>query len=99
MLTRALVNLDADVANVGRKRFTNEFFDLGEADVDVVLTGFGLGCWREQRFGERRCLLETGLEFDAANRAARLVVTPARADQLAADDRLDGQRLEALHDE
>ena len=60
-----------------------------EVDVLVVLAVLGLGRRREDRLGQPVALAQPGRQRDAADRAARLVLLPAGAGEVAADDDLD----------
>ena len=64
-----------------------------------MFAGLGLARRREDRPWQPRRLLEPGRELDAAGLSARLVVAPARTDQVAAYDRLDRQRSEPAYDQ
>ena len=64
----------------------------------VVIADVGFRGRRENRFRQLLGLFKTGRQFDAANGPAGLVILPAGADQVAAHDRFDRQRLEPLDD-
>ncbi len=68
--------------------------DRIEADVLVVVAYGGLGRGREDRLRQLLRLLQAGGQGDAAQRAGRPVILPARTDQVAACDRLHRHRLQ-----
>src|SRR5215211_1594536 len=67
-----------------------------EVDVLVVVANLGLGRRREDRLGQLLRLLEPVRQLDPADGAARLVVLPARARDVAAHDALDRHHLQPL---
>ena len=69
---------------------------LLEGNVLVVIALFGLGRRGEDRFGQTGGELQSGRQFDAADRTGLLVILPPGTDQVAAHHGLDGQRLQAF---
>ena len=76
-------------AGFGHDFGADGFSGIVEGDRHIV-TGVGFGGGGEEGFGELLALLEAGREFEAADGAGLLVVFPARAGDVAADDELDG---------
>ena len=91
---RLAVQRQRNCAHARRTVHTDALLDLREADVLVVPTELGLFRRREDRLRQLLGLAETLRQRDAADRTASLVVLPPRADQVAAHDRLDRERLQ-----
>ncbi len=70
-------------------------FDLAEGDVLVVAAGVDLGGGGEDGLGEAIGFEEAGGYREAADFTGGLVVLPAGAGDIAADDALDGKHLSA----
>ena len=67
-----------------------------EADIFIVVACRRLGAGREDGFRQLLGLAQAGGQSDAADGAGGLVILPARADDVAAGDGFDRQRLELL---
>src|SRR5690606_3174924 len=74
-----------------------EVLGLGDRDVFVVLAGRGFRARRENRLVQLLRELEATRQSDARDLARFTVILPARADQVAAYDGFDRQRLEVVH--
>ena len=101
MLAACLRSLFVDVEGEGAQVFCVASADgvdhLLEGDVFVVADGV-LGCGGEDRLGEAVGLAQACGELDAADGSGLLVILPAGAGEIAADDALDGEHLGAFDD-
>ena len=91
------VGLQRALAQLVRPDRADEFDDIVERDVFVVLPQFGFGGRGEQRLGELAGLGQPGRQHDTADLAGLLIVDEARAGQVAASHCLHRQHLELLH--
>ncbi len=72
----------------------------GSVEVDrLVVADVGLRAGREDRLGQLLGLAQPLGQRDPGDGAGGLVVLPARAGDVAAHDALDGEHLQALHDQ
>src|SRR3546814_20341501 len=91
---RLRIDRQRRVADLLRQIGADALLDFDVADVLVVLANRRLVGRREDRLRQLVGHLQTGRQRDAADRAGLLVVLPAAADQVAAHDRFERQRLE-----
>jgi hypothetical protein len=92
-----LVDRDREAAQLLQQRaVADDLRGAVEVHVLVVVADLRLRGGREDRVGKLLRLLETLRQLDPADLAARLVVLPARAGDVAAHDALDRHHLEPL---
>ncbi len=71
---------------------------LGGGDVLIVIAELGLRRRREERRRQPRAPLQPARQDVPTHRARRLVIRPARACDVPADDRFDRQHLQPTHE-
>src|SRR5437868_5318984 len=95
----SLIEPDADVADLRSQFLADELLGLCKADVLVMLALLRLGGRRENWLGQLVRLAQAFRQSDAADRAGRLIILPARADDVAAHYRFHHDRFQSLGDD
>ena len=78
------------------QRLANPMHHLRKGNVLVMCPEIGFGRGRKNGFGEALGLLQTGWQFDPTNGTIRLIIFPARPDQITPHDRFNRYRLQSL---
>ena len=94
---RAVADLRSELLAAAREGLLEDLDALLVADILVVVTDLGLGGRRVDRLRQLVALVEPLRELDPADRAVLLVARPAGAGDVAADDALDRDHGELLH--
>ncbi len=94
---RAVADLRGELLAAAREGFLEDFNASLEADIFVVVADLGFGGRRVDRLRQLVALAEAFRQRDPADRAVLFVACPAGAGDVAADDALDRDHGELLH--
>ena len=98
MRQREVIHLLGKLAHLRRSRLADHLRRLLDRDVLVVLAELRLCRRREEHLRKPLAQLEALGQHVAAHNTALLVVDPARAGNVAADNRLDRHHVELAHE-